>query len=275
MKSRHLRATGFLCGAFLAGNLLAQDVLVSQAGGSGGFASNPIGQALRDLDLRYTDAGTITELFDQLSTREWDLVIIRRRNALTATPILLELREHLDRGGALHFQITNLEDMSDAWHDLLGLEDAVDLELPLSEIELAPPKHPSVPGGGFLSLRDETYPPDYGDALVPAHGSTATQRYLVDERASTVLSRGGRVLVNGQQWDNWVGGSGAALAAGQIRWLLRCPADLDLDGAATINDFLVFQNLFMLEDTVADIDVDGAWTVFDFLAFLNIFEDGC
>ena len=84
------------------------------------------------------------------------------------------------------------------------------------------------------------------------------------------------MLVNGQQWDNWVA-SGAAdgTVGGQIRWLLRCPADLDLDGSLTINDFLVFQNLFDQRDTVADVDGDGTWTVFDFLEFFNLFEDGC
>ena len=252
-----------------------QDVLLSQAGGPGGFASNPIVEALVDLDLVWTGVGTLDETIDQLRSQTWDLVIIRRRVALTSSPLLDELRAHLDRGGSLHFQVTNLEEMSADWYELLGLEGAVDLQLPLSSIEFVPPQHPSVPGGGFLSLRDETYPPDYGDALVPAPGSTATQRFFFDQRPSTVLSRSGRVLVNGQQWDNWVSRSGAALAAGQIRWLLRCPADLDLDGAATINDFLVFQNLFAVDDPSVDFDGDGVLTIFDFLEFFNRFNAGC
>ncbi len=260
---------------FLALPVRGQEVLLSQAGGPGGFATNPIGQALRDLDIEWTSAGTFDELIDALRSQTWDLVIIRRRNAIVSSLLLDLLHDHLDRGGALHFQITNLEEMSPAWYDLLGLEGAVDLELPLSSIVFAPPKHPMVAGGGGLPVFDEVFPPDYGDVLLPADGSTVVQQYNVDATASTVLSHSGRVVVNGQQWDNWARGDSGFMAAGQIRWLLRCPADLDLDGQATINDFLVFQNLFDLQDTVADVDGDGRWTVFDFLEFLNQFEAGC
>jgi len=250
-----------------------QDVLVSNAGG---FVSNPVGEALRDLGLPSTSAGVLDDLIDQLRAQPWDLVIIRRKVALTSTALLDELRLHVERGGALHFQVTNLEEMSDPWYDLLGLEGAVDLELPLSVIEPAQPKHPSVPGSGYLFLRDERFPPDFGDALLPAVGATVTERFVTDGRPSTVLSRSGRVLVNGQQWDNWTAtGAAGGMVGGQIRWLLRCPADLDLDGAATLADFLVFQNLFDRRDTAADVDGDGAWTVFDFLAYLNLFEAGC
>jgi len=193
-----------------------QDVLVAIGGGAGGFASNPFGEALPDL-----------------------------------------------------------ENMPDPWYDLLGLEGAVDLELPLSSIEFAPPRHPIVAGGGALPIFDEVFPPDFGDYLLPAAGSTVVQRFVVGGQPSTVLSRSGRVVVNGQQWDNWARGDSDFMVGGQIRWLLRCPADLDLDGAATLDDFLVFQNLFDRRDTAADTDGDGAWTVFDFLAYLNLFEAGC
>ncbi len=252
----------------------AQDVLVA----IGGSRPSPISQALRDLGIDFEGGSGAEDFLMKLRSRAWDLVVIQTLNRflpMYEADILAELEAHVDRGGKLHFQIADLENMPDGWYDLLGLEGAVDLELPLSRIEFAPPKHPSVPGGGFLTLREDTYPPDYGDALVPAPGSTVTQRFMVDHRASTVLSRSGRVIVNGQQWDNWEFASGASLAGNQIRWLLRCPADLDLDGQTTISDFLVFQNLFDLQDTAADVDGDGQWTVFDFLEFLTQFELGC
>lgn len=248
-----------------------QDILVSNAGG---FVSNPVGEALRDLGLPSTSAGVLDDLIDQLRAQTWDLVIIRRKVALTSTALLDELRLHVERGGALHFQITNLEEMSDPWYDLLGLEGAVDLELPLSEILLAPPRHPIVRGGGAAAPFG-VFPPDFGDVLKPAPGSTIVQMYSRDGTPATILSRSGRVVVNGPQWDNWSRAGATFMVGGQIRWLLRCPADLDLDGAATLDDFLVFQNLFDRRDTAADIDGDGAWTVFDFLAYLNLFEAGC
>ena len=54
-----------------------------------------------------------------------------------------------------------------------------------------------------------------------------------------------------------------------------CRADLDLDGALTIFDFLEFQNLFDGGSTWADFDHDGMLTLFDFLAFQNAFDAGC
>ncbi|MGD1915290.1 MAG: GC-type dockerin domain-anchored protein [Phycisphaerales bacterium] len=54
-----------------------------------------------------------------------------------------------------------------------------------------------------------------------------------------------------------------------------CLADLDLDGALTIFDFLEFQNLFDSGSTWADFDFDGQLTIFDFLAFQNAFDAGC
>ncbi|OAB63139.1 hypothetical protein AY599_22685 [Leptolyngbya valderiana BDU 20041] len=253
-----------------------QEVLFSN---SRDFETFPIGSALSDLGIDHTFVQTNQQTLDALRSQPWDLVVMRRQERFLPgfeADVLAELEAHVAAGGRLHFQMTDLENLPDGWYDLLGLEGAVDLELPLSDIEFAPPKHPSVPGGGFHALRDDTFPPDYGDALVPGVGSTVTQRFVVDQRPSTVLSRSGRVLVNGQQWDNWfASGAAGGTIGGQIRWLLRCPADLDLDGAATLADFLVFQNLFDRRDTVADVDGDGAWTVFDFLAFLNQFEAGC
>ena len=54
-----------------------------------------------------------------------------------------------------------------------------------------------------------------------------------------------------------------------------CRADLDLDGALTIFDFLEFQNLFSAGSTWADFDYDGSLTIFDFLTFQNAFAAGC
>jgi hypothetical protein len=54
-----------------------------------------------------------------------------------------------------------------------------------------------------------------------------------------------------------------------------CRADLDLDGALTIFDFLEFQTLFSAGDDRADFDGDGSLTIFDFLAFQTAFDAGC
>lgn len=242
------------------------------------FVSQPIRRALGDLGLNFTLVFQPQEFLSALRGGRWDLVIFRSQDLFIPTfefEIIDELASYVEGGGALHFQMADLENAPPELLGLLGLDAAVDLRLPLSAIEFAPPKHPSVPGGGFLALWDETYPPDFGDALVPADGATVTQRFIDDGRPSTVLSRSGRVIVNGQQWDNWVSGSGASLVANQIRWLLRCEPDLDLDGALTIGDFLVFQNLFDRGDTAADFDSDGTLDVFDFLEFLNMFQAGC
>lgn len=242
------------------------------------FEFGPISAALRDLDIVPTRAGNSPEFLDELRFGQWDLVIFRSKQRFLEPiefQIIAELEDHVASGGALHFQMADMENAPPELLDLLGLDAAVDLRLPLSEIEFSPPKHPSVAGGGFLSLWDESFPPDFGDALVPASGATVTQRYIVDGRPSTVLSWSGRVIVNGQQWDNWVPISSASLIANQIRWLLRCPADLDLDGELTFTDFLVFQNQFALGDTAVDFDGDGRLTIFDFLEFFNQFEAGC
>jgi len=55
----------------------------------------------------------------------------------------------------------------------------------------------------------------------------------------------------------------------------ECEADLDLDGALTVFDFLSFANLFQDGDLQADFDGDGELTLFDFLAFQAAFDAGC
>lgn len=54
-----------------------------------------------------------------------------------------------------------------------------------------------------------------------------------------------------------------------------CRADMDMDGALAIFDFLGFQNKFDGGEVSADIDMDGSLTIFDFLAFQNLFDAGC
>ena len=241
------------------------------------WITHPIRGALGDLELNFTLVFSSEDFLFQLAG-QWDLVIFRGKQRFLEQfelEIIAALEAHVASGGALHFQMADMENAPPELLDLLGLAAAVDLRLPLSAIEFAPPKHPSVPGGGFLALWDESYPPDFGDALVPADGATVTQRFIDDGRPSTVLSWSGRVIVNGQQWDNWVSRSGASLITNQIRWLLRCESDLDLDGELTLLDFLVFQNLFDRGDTAADFDGDGSLTIFDLLAFQNAFDAGC
>ncbi len=250
-----------------------QEVLSSN---SGGFETNPIGSALRDLEIPFTSVQTNQQTLDALRSQSWDLVIMRRQERFLPgfeADILAELEAHVAAGGRLHFQMTDLEDVPEAWYDLLGLEGAVDLELPLSDIRAPLPVHPSVPGVGLLGLSNERYPPDFGDVLIPDVDAFVTQWYEVDRRTSSVVSRDGRVLVNGQQWDNWAGGSG--FAAHQISWLLSCPPDLDGDGGLTVFDFLEFQNLFDAGDARADFFYDRRLDIFDFLAFFNQFENGC
>ncbi len=71
--------------------------------------------------------------------------------------------------------------------------------------------------------------------------------------------------------------AGGAASIGIARWngCDACPADLDGDGALTIFDFLVFQNLFDRSDPRADFDGDGELTVLDFLVFQTAFDSGC
>ncbi len=249
-----------------------QEVLVA----IGGSRPSPISQALRDLGIDFEGGSGAEDFLMKLRSQEWDLVVIQILNRFLPayeSGILAELQAHVDAGGKLHFQIADLENLPDGWYDLLGLEGAVDLELPLSDIRAPLPVHPSVPGVGLLQLGDETFPPDYGDVLVPGPNAYMTQWYEVGERPSTVVSRNGRVLVNGQQWDNWVGGEG--FAAVQITWLLSCHADLDEDGDLTVFDFLEFQRLFDAGDQRADVSYNRRLDIFDFLEFFNQFDLGC
>src|SRR6056297_3626256 len=100
---------------------LGQDVLFYN---SGGFHTFPLGAALRDLELDYVGTSSTGELLDELRTRTWDLVIIRRYfvfDAATRLDVLAELEAHVARGGRLHVQMADLEHAPDGWYDLLGL----------------------------------------------------------------------------------------------------------------------------------------------------------
>lgn len=59
--------------------------------------------------------------------------------------------------------------------------------------------------------------------------------------------------------------------------MIGCLADLDRDGALTLFDFMLFNDLFFAGDRRADLNKDGILDVHDFLAFQNAFElhTGC
>ncbi|MEQ8845418.1 MAG: GC-type dockerin domain-anchored protein [Phycisphaerales bacterium] len=261
--------------AFGGTNASAHEVLVA----IGGPATNPIGTALRDLEIDFESGVGAEDFLFKLRSQEWDLVVVQTLNRflpLFEFPIYQELEAHVDRGGTLHFQMADLENLPSYWHGLLGIDGAVDLELPLQPILVPTPAHPlwnTGGGGGFIGLKDERYPPDYGDSLVLAPGTFAVGYFGIDGPPAVAIGRDGRVVINGQQWDNWQ--SGADVAANQLRWILSCKADFDSDGDLTIFDFVAFQNLFDAGDPAADVFYDGRLDVFDFLAFFNQFEDGC
>lgn len=54
-----------------------------------------------------------------------------------------------------------------------------------------------------------------------------------------------------------------------------CRADLDGSGTLTLNDFVVFRNLYVLGDLAADFDNSGALTLNDFVQYRNAYVAGC
>lgn len=54
-----------------------------------------------------------------------------------------------------------------------------------------------------------------------------------------------------------------------------CPADLDGDGAVTLNDVDLFRAAYTAGEAVADFTGDGQFDYFDLQAFLNLFAAGC
>lgn len=275
MLQRTVFVIGALCTTLACGSAVrAQEVLLIQPST---FVFGVIGAALDELDLDYTVARSPAQIEAALTSQSWDIIIIRSLNRSPFSPTVLPLLEaHVAEGRPLHVQVADLENASDRVYDLLGLEGAVDLTLPLSDIFVPTPPHPvwDTDTGGFFPLGDEIYPPDYGDVLIPDSSSFAVSSYSIGGGAAMTIGRGGTVFVNGQQWDNWSLG-GVSVARRQISWLLSCKADLDGDGDLTVFDFLEFQTLFDAGDVRADVLYDGRHDIFDFLAYLNLFETGC
>lgn len=246
---------------------------------TGGWDTRPINGALLDLGIDARGVTDEDEFLDLLESQAWDLVIIRKfqpYGPVVRSFILAELEAHVDRGGALMFSVAQLDEMPEFW-PLLGVEGASDLELPLSRIFTTHvPPHPSLTFGG-LSLGNEVYGPDYGDALTPTASGFVIAEYLDVGQSAIVMSRDGRVITNGQEWDNWASLGAIATARDQISWLIGCPADLDGDGGTTVFDFLEFQNRFDSGGSsgFADFCYDGRLDVFDFLEFLNLFDQAC
>jgi hypothetical protein len=54
-----------------------------------------------------------------------------------------------------------------------------------------------------------------------------------------------------------------------------CPADMDNDGRATVNDFVTFQNTYAAGSLRADVDGSCNLNVNDFVTFMNIYAIGC
>ncbi|MEQ8317614.1 MAG: GC-type dockerin domain-anchored protein [Phycisphaerales bacterium] len=223
------------------------------------------------------------DLLDQLRAQEWDLVIIRWRFAFGRgfeADLADELEVHVQRGGKLMFSMAKIEQNPLLW-DTLGIAGTENLKLPFPQIRvpfggpLTPElRHPAFSSTFGMNLRDETFGPDYGDRLTPAPGAFPIALFEDDRAPAVIVSRAGRVIVAGQEWDNW-GASSIDAAEDHIRWLLSCPADLDGDGEATVFDFLEFQNLFDASDPRADVFFDGRLDLFDFLEFFNQFEHAC
>lgn len=254
--------------------------------GQGAFESFPIGGALSNLGL--LDHVTLVFqredlLLDALIDGPWDLIIIRWFDAFEgplADDILAELAGHVDAGGRLMFSMAELDEQPELW-PVLGIQSATDVEEPLQDI--ASPHGATDPSARHPAYRsrlsavndDPFLPPtsDYGDMLVPALGSHTVAKYIDASTAAIVVSRNGRVVVTGPQWDYWE--LGVFVAENQIQWLLGCPADLDGDGDLTVFDFFEFQNRFDGGDGFADFDYNGTLDVFDFLEFLNLFDQGC
>ena len=248
------------------------------------WESNPINGALFDLGLRAERPAFPVDLLAALRRQEWDLVIIR-----WSTPyppevyfeILGELTAHVDRGGALMFSIAELDRMPEYW-PLLGIVDATDLELPLEDI-VSPgvvgdpgPPHPAF-HSTVMQVVNDPMGFDLGDSLAPSVEAFTIGQYLGSDRSAIVLAQNGRVITNGQEWDQWDVFSGILIARDQLEWLLGCPADLDGDGELTVFDFFEFQNRFDSGGAsgFADFDYDGRLDVFDFLEFFNLFDVGC
>lgn len=261
---------------FLASPAPAQEVLY---GRFGSFVFTPVGGGLVDLGLDVTLELSPDDFLDQLRLGGWDMVVVRSTGQFPpvfADEILGLLEAHVAAGGALHFEMADLQNAPRPLLDLLGLEGAVDLELPLSDIIVPTPPHPiwDTDIGGRFPPADERFGSDYGDHLILGPSAFSVSSFGIDGPPAMAVARGGRVVVNGQEWDNWWPGA-RSVARRQLAWIISCKADLDGDGDLTVFDFIEFQNLFDAGDARADVFYDGRLDVFDFLAFFNQFEAGC
>jgi hypothetical protein len=271
------RAIAAACLALGASAVHAQDDPQILFSSPGPWRSNPISGAVIDLGLRTERASSPADLLAALRRQEWDLVIIRWFPPYPPDvyfEILDELTLHVDTGGALMFSIAELDRMPEYW-PLLGIAGATDLSPPLSFIAGAQPEtHPATSG---MAPGDLVPDVDYGDELVLGPESFALNVYFDLGTPAIVMSNNGRVILNGQQWDQWDVASGIDVARAQIEWLLGCPADLDRDGDLTVFDFFEFQSRFDSGGAsgFADFDYDGQLDVFDFLEFFNLFQAGC
>lgn len=185
----------------------------------------------------------------------------------------------MQRGGKIMFSMAKIEQNPLLW-DLLGIAGTENLELPLQTIRVpfggfSDPelRHPAFSSALGMPVTPDIFGPDYGDRFEILPGGFPIAVFEDDRTPAVFVARDGRVIVNGQEWDNWEGGR--TIAEDQIRWLLSCPVDLDGDGEATVFDFLEFQNLFDAEDPRADFFYDGRLDIFDFLEFINEFENAC
>jgi hypothetical protein len=68
-------------------------------------------------------------------------------------------------------------------------------------------------------------------------------------------------------------GSGLVNAERSIR--RACIADFNVDGRIDNRDMINFRAAFQTGDIHADVDLDGALTVNDFMTFLNLYGEGC
>jgi hypothetical protein len=241
--------------------------------------SDPVSGALAGLGLTGRTVGSVDTFLFWFDAQPWGLLSVRLYSRLRPDDEALVIdafERHLDRGGRLMINIAELDEMP-AMQRFLGLEGAVDLELPLREVRNSMvPLHPAA-AYGFMRLGLDPIGPDFGDVLM-AGPDTRTIYIFDDEDRSTasILGRDGQVIVNGWEWSEWSTGDGIGIATEQIRWLISCPADLDRSGSLDIFDFLEFQRLFDAGDPAADwFCYDGRLDVFDFLAFFNAFELPC
>lgn len=282
--------TLFICGvlALLTQSAFAQDDPRIMYCGPFNWESNPINGALSRLGLRDDTTNVFQseeQLLPALRDGPWDLVIIRWFGTFEgplAGDIIAELAAHVDGGGRLMFSMAKLDEQPEMW-PVLGIDGAVDVAEPLQRVQSAygdtipSLAHPLFGLGWEVNL-DPFLPPttDHGDVLAPSPGGFAVATYGDDGGPAIVLSRAGRVIVHGPHWDYWDLGS-IRVAENQIRWMVRCQADLDGDGELTVFDFLRFQNRFDSGGAsgFADFAYDGQLDIFDFLAFFNMFDAGC